>query len=49
MNIPATSHRVRVRVASLIVLEDDKIRRGLRIWDLAGLLRDLKLLPELVD
>ncbi len=48
MNIPATGHRVRVRGASLIVLEGDKIRRGLRIWDLAGLLRDLKLLPELV-
>jgi steroid delta-isomerase-like uncharacterized protein len=47
MHIPPTGHQVKVRGASLIVLENGKIRRGLRIWDLAGLLRDLKLLPEL--
>jgi steroid delta-isomerase-like uncharacterized protein len=49
MNIPPTGHLVKVRGTSLIALENDKIRRGLRIWDLAGLLRDLKLLPELTD
>jgi hypothetical protein len=47
MNIPPTGHMVKVRGTSLIVVEGGKIRRALRIWDLAGLLRDLKLLPEL--
>jgi len=47
MNIPPTGHTVNVRGTSLLALEGGKIRRALRIWDLAGLLRDLKLLPEL--
>ncbi len=47
MHIPPTSLRVSVRGTSLVALRDEKIRRALRIWDLAGLLRDLKLLPEL--
>ena len=47
MNIPATGHRVTVRGSSLVTLQDGKIQRTTRIWDLAGLLRDLKLLPEL--
>lgn len=47
MNIPPTGLRVSVRGTSLVVLSEGKIRRALRIWDLAGLLRDLKLLPEL--
>lgn len=47
MNIPPTGHTVKVRGTSLIVVEGCKIQRALRIWDLAGLLRDLKLLPEL--
>jgi steroid delta-isomerase-like uncharacterized protein len=49
MNIPATGHRVTVRGTSLVTLKDGKIQRALRIWDLAGLLRDLKLLPELAS
>jgi steroid delta-isomerase-like uncharacterized protein len=47
MNIPPTGHRVTVRGSSLVTLKDGKIQRAVRIWDLAGLLRDLKLLPEL--
>jgi steroid delta-isomerase-like uncharacterized protein len=47
MNIPPTGHTVTVRGTSLITLKDGKIQRAVRIWDLAGLLRDLKLLPEL--
>ncbi len=47
MNIPPTGHRVRVRGSSLVTLRDGQIQRAVRIWDLAGLLRDLKLLPEL--
>ena len=49
MNIPATGHRVMVRGSSLVTLQNGKIQRALRIWDLAGLLRDLKLLPELTS
>ncbi len=47
MHIPPTGLPVSVRGTSLIVLCEGKIRSALRIWDLAGLLRDLKLLPEL--
>ncbi len=47
MNIPPTGLRVSVRGTSLIALSEGKIRRALRIWDLAGLLHELKLLPEL--
>ena len=49
MHIPATGHPVLVRGTSLVTLENGKIRRALRIWDLAGLLRNLRLLPELVS
>jgi steroid delta-isomerase-like uncharacterized protein len=47
MNIPATGKAVTVRGSSLIALEDGKIRRAVRIWDMAGLLRGIGLLPEL--
>ena len=47
MNIPATGHYVTVRGSSLVTMKAGKIQRAMRIWDLAGLLRDLKLLPEL--
>ena len=47
MNIPPTGHRVHVRGSSIMTIRDDQIQRATRIWDLAGLLRDLKLLPEL--
>ena len=47
MHIPPTGLHVSVRGTSLIALHEGKIQRALRIWDLAGLLRDLKLLPEL--
>ena len=49
MHIPPTDLHVSVRGTSLIALHEGKIRRTLRIWDLAGLLRNLKLLPELAD
>ena len=49
MHIPPTGLRVSVLGTSLVALHGGKIRRALRIWDLAGLLRDLKLLPELAS
>jgi steroid delta-isomerase-like uncharacterized protein len=47
MNIPPTGRPIQVRGASLLTLQDGKIRRGLIIWDVAGLLRAIRLLPEL--
>jgi steroid delta-isomerase-like uncharacterized protein len=47
MNIPPTGRPIQVRGASLLTLQDGKIRRGLIIWDVAGLLRAIGLLPEL--
>lgn len=47
MHIPPTGRSVTVRGTSLLTIEDGKVRRGLRIWDLAGLLRAIGLLPEL--
>jgi len=47
MNIPPTGRKVAFRGTSFLTLKDGKIARVLRVWDLAGLLRALGLLPEL--
>jgi steroid delta-isomerase-like uncharacterized protein len=47
MNIPPTGHRVEVRGVSIINVEDGLVVRGQYIWDLAGMLRHMGLLPEL--
>jgi steroid delta-isomerase-like uncharacterized protein len=47
MNIPPTGHRVAVRGVSIIDVEDGLVVRGQYIWDLAGMLRHMGLLPEL--
>lgn len=47
MNIPPTGHRVEVRGMSVLDLKDGLIVRGQSIWDLAGMLRDMGLLPKL--
>ena len=47
MNIPPTGHKVEVRGVSIIDVEDGLVVRGQYIWDLAGMLRHLGLLPEL--
>ena len=47
MNIPPTGHRVQVRGVSIIDVENGLIVRGRYIWDLAGMLRHMGLLPEL--
>ena len=47
MNIPPTGHRVEVRGVSIIDVEDGLVVRGQYIWDLAGMLRHMGLLPEL--
>ena len=47
MNIPPTGHKVEVRGVSVIDVEDGLVIRGQYIWDLAGMLRHMGLLPEL--
>jgi steroid delta-isomerase-like uncharacterized protein len=48
LNIPATGRLVQVRGVSLMTIDDTGlILRLQRIWDLAGLLRAIGLLPEL--
>jgi len=47
MNIPPTGHRVQVRGVSLLTLADGKVKQALYIWDVAGLLRGIGLLPDL--
>lgn len=47
MNIPPTGHRVAVRGVSIVDVEDGRVVRGQYIWDLAGMLRHMRLLPEL--
>jgi steroid delta-isomerase-like uncharacterized protein len=47
MKIPPTGHKVEVRGVSIIDVEDGLVVRGQYIWDLAGMLRHMGLLPEL--
>ena len=47
MNIPPTGRTITIRGSSLLVLHNSKIISGLHIWDVAGLLRAMGLLPEL--
>ena len=47
MHIPPTGRRVEVRGMSLVDIKDGLVVRGQYIWDLAGMLRHLGLLPEL--
>ena len=47
MQIPPTGRTVTVRGTSLFHLERGKVRRAEHIWDVAAMLRELGLLPEL--
>jgi steroid delta-isomerase-like uncharacterized protein len=47
MNIPPTGRSIQVRGVSIIEVQDGLVMRGRHIWDLAGMLRNLGLLPEL--
>ena len=47
MNIPPTGHKVKVRGVSIIDVKDGLVVQGQYIWDLAGMLRHMGLLPEL--
>lgn len=47
MRIPPTGRAVQVRGVSVFATHDGLIVRGLHVWDVAGLLRNLRLLPDL--
>ena len=47
MNIPPTGHRVEARGVSILEVQDGLVVRGQYVWDLAGMLRHMGLLPEL--
>ena len=47
MSIPPTGRKISVRGVSVLTIENGKITRGLYVWDAAGLLRAIGLLPEL--
>lgn len=47
MHIPPTGRRVAIQGVSVLTVRDGRIRRGLYMWDVAGLLRSIGLLPEL--
>jgi len=47
MHIPPTGHRVEVKGISVIEVKDGVVVRGQYIWDMAGMLRHIGLLPEL--
>jgi steroid delta-isomerase-like uncharacterized protein len=47
MNIPPTGRVVEVRGSSFFTITNGQITHGLHIWDVAGALRGIGLLPEL--
>lgn len=49
MNIPATGRKIDLLGTSIFTFNDGKIQSGLRIWDMAAMLRALGLLPDLQD
>jgi steroid delta-isomerase-like uncharacterized protein len=47
MNIPATGRAVSVRGATFLTVRDGLIARSETVWDIAGFLRGVGLLPDL--
>ncbi len=47
LNIPPTGRKVQWRGVSWLTWKDEKIEKAAYLWDLAGLLRNLGLLPDL--
>ncbi len=47
MNIPPTGREVVVRGTTFFTVKDSQITHGLHVWDVAGVLRSMGLLPEL--
>lgn len=47
MNIPPTERKIQVHGVSVLTLNETHVTHGLYIWDVAGLLRAIGLLPDL--
>ena len=47
MNIPPTNRPINIRGVSLFTVRENKVQQATYIWDVAGLLREIGLLPEL--
>lgn len=47
MNIPPTGRKIAARGVTVITVENGLVKHALYFWDVAGLLRDIGLLPEL--
>jgi steroid delta-isomerase-like uncharacterized protein len=47
MNIPPTGRTIKVRGMTLLKFADGQVQQAAFLWDVAGLLRDIGLLPEL--
>lgn len=47
LNIPPTGRRIESRGVTVLTVENDQVMRGLYFWDVAGVLREMGLLPAL--
>lgn len=47
LNIPPTGQRVEAKGMTVLTFRDGKIAHSLRVWDVAGMLRHIGLLPDL--
>ena len=47
MNIPPTGKKIKARGVSVFTIENNLVTHALYFWDVAGLLREIGLLPEL--
>ncbi len=47
LNIPPSGRRIVVQGVSVLTLAGARVQRAVHVWDVAGLLRSIGLLPEL--
>ncbi len=47
MNIPPTGRKIESRGVTVLTVENNQVKRGLYFWDVAAVLREMGLLPEL--
>lgn len=47
LNIPPTGRKIKARGVTVLTLENDQVKQALYFWDVAGVLREIGLLPEL--
>ncbi len=47
LNIPPSGRKIMVRGVSVLTLAGTRVQHGVYVWDVAGLLRSIGLLPDL--